>query len=119
MSRRTALDWQEAAQRVREDGPIPVSKAAKLVPADNPHGHASACTLVRWIVRGKRGVYLDGARLAGKTWWTSAGALERFWAALAARETWAVDEQRERGTMREWQARADAAGRELDELIGT
>ena len=39
--RRTAEDLEIIAARILADGPITVSKAAKKVPADNEHGHAS------------------------------------------------------------------------------
>jgi len=75
--------------RIRADGPITIAEAAKFVPTS--HGIASPDTLWRWIVIGKRGVRLDGARLVGKTWWTSRQALDRFWDELAAAEYRSAD----------------------------
>jgi len=46
----------------------------------------STGALVRWIVEGRRGVRLDGIRLAGKGWCSSEAALARFAAALALAE---------------------------------
>jgi hypothetical protein len=115
--RRTADEWAAAAARIRADGPITVCKAAQLVPASNRHGYASASTLVRWIVHGKRGVKLDGARLTGKTWWTSEAALNRFWGDLAAREEGRRPEPGSGETVRQRESRAEAANRELAALL--
>jgi hypothetical protein len=116
--RRTIDEWQAAAARIQADGPITVTRAARLVPASNRHGYASASTLVRWIIYGKRGVRLDGSRLTGKTWWTSAKALERFWADLSAREAGRVPEPGSGETIRQREARAEADCRALTALIG-
>lgn len=113
---RTADELAEVAARIQAEGPLKVSRAAKLVPADNRRGHVGASVLVKWILAGKRGVRLEGARFSGKTWWTSAAALARFWGALAAAdlgqggsktESWAERERREA-----------AVEREADELFG-
>ena len=114
--RRTRDELAAIAARIHEEGPLPVSKAAKDVPADNRRGHASASTLVKWIVAGKRGVRLEGTRISGKTWWTSRAALARFWGALAAVEEGRRVDGGE--TPREREARAEAADRELAELVG-
>jgi len=78
---------------------------------------------VRWIEDGKRGVRLEGFYGADKCWWTSAGALARFFARLTdmklagrgfrptsvcADEAEAADRQR----------RAKAANEEMDRLFG-
>ena len=80
-------DFQAIAERITSEGPIPVSQAAKLVPAERPgrHGHVAASTLIRWATVGKEGVYLDAVRLSGSTWYTSAAALLRFAAQLSER----------------------------------
>jgi hypothetical protein len=114
MPQRTAEEWQAAAVRVLEDGPITVSHAAKLVPAANSHGYASASSLVRWIVHGKRGVFLDGARITGKTWWTSKAALARFWAGLAAREAGRYPEPGTVETPKQRETRGQADMRALE-----
>lgn len=114
---RSRYEIELAVERVRADGPIPASQAARKVPANNRHGYASVDTVVRWITKGKRGVYLDGALLSGKGWWTSEAALARFFAALAAA---AAPGPGLLGgmTVREWEARAEREGRELDALLG-
>src|SRR5690348_5243239 len=104
MRPRNPEDLAELADRIKAEGPLPVAKAAKLVPADNRRGHVGAGVLVRWIVHGKRGVRLEGARFSGKTWWTSAAALARFWGRLAAAETARQDAPRAE-TWREREAR--------------
>ena len=88
---RTREEMAAAAARVIADGAVPLGKLAKLVPADrgrdeerNPH--VSTDALARWIVRGRGGVYLDGARLSGRGWCSSVAALARFSAQLAAAE---------------------------------
>jgi hypothetical protein len=80
---------EAAAARVIADGPVPLSKLARKVPADRDGrlGHASAASLVRWITKGREGVHLDGARLSGKGWCSSIQALARFSTALALAET--------------------------------
>ncbi|VTT96517.1 unnamed protein product [Gemmataceae bacterium] len=85
---RTTSEWEAAAARVIADGPVQLSRLARRVPADRrgKAGHASVGALVRWIVFGRKGVYLDGARLAGKGWSSSEAALARFSAALTAVE---------------------------------
>jgi hypothetical protein len=115
---RTANDLAEVAARLRAEGPLKVSVAAKLVPADNRRGHVGAGVLVRWIVAGKKGVRLDGARFSGKTWWTSVAALERFWGSLAAADVAQVVAAGSRETWREREAREAEAEREADELFG-
>jgi hypothetical protein len=110
----TALDLEAAAARVIADGPVPLAKLAKRIPADRDGklGHISTAALVRWIERGRNGVRLDGARLSGKGWCSSLQALARFSAALAAAEQGeaAVAPPCER------ERRAQAALAELDRL---
>lgn len=112
----TADDLADVASRIREEGPLKVSHAARLVPADNRRGYVDAQVLVRWIVRGKRGVRLEGAQFSGKTWWTSKAALERFWGRLAAAELGKREGPAE--TPRERDRRAEAEDAELGALIG-
>src|SRR5262249_16805072 len=78
-------DWKAIADRIMSEGAIPVSKAAKLIVAEKGriHPYPSSSTLVRWIVRGKRGCFLDGCQLSGETWFTSKQALVRFAAGLS------------------------------------
>lgn len=85
---KTGSELEAAAARVIADGPVQLSKLARKVPADRAGkaGHASIAALVRWIVFGRKGVYLDGARLTGKGWCSSEAALARFSAALTMAE---------------------------------
>jgi len=72
-----ALTRAEVAERVRAEGPVSLDQAAILIPARNARGHTSPATLLRWIINGKSGVRLEGARVKGK-WHTSLAALQRF-----------------------------------------
>ncbi len=85
---RTRDELETAAARVIADGPVPLRRLARLIPCERGREARTATSgaLVRWITRGKRGVYLDGARLAGKGWCSSTAALARFSAAVAALE---------------------------------
>lgn len=81
-------DWKGIAERLLAEEPMPVTRAAKLVPCNHGRrGYCSANALVGWILRGKRGVFLDGYRGPGKTWWTSAAAIQRFLAELSRAES--------------------------------
>jgi len=71
------LTRKETAERVRAEGPVPLDQACRLFPAPTPTGHASPATLMRWIISGKRGVHLEGARVKGH-WHTSYEACRRF-----------------------------------------
>ncbi len=77
MQTATVSTRQAGAARVMDEYPIPVSQAATLIPANTHTGHASVTTLLRWIIRGKRGVRLDAAKIKG-VWHTSLAAIERF-----------------------------------------
>lgn len=74
-------DFDAIAQRLAGEDLLTVAQAARHVPRLRGQRTAPS-TLIRWIIHGKRGVYLDGIRLSGKTWWTSAAAVARFTAAL-------------------------------------
>jgi hypothetical protein len=82
-------DWAAIAERLMDEGLISLSEAAKkLPPARRRNGgvrHCSGAALVRWILDGKRGVYLEACRGIGKGWWTSRPAVRRFVAALSRR----------------------------------
>jgi hypothetical protein len=73
--------WTEAVARLSSESLITTAEAARLVRSTS--GATSPGTVTRWIVHGKRGVFLDGQREAGKAWFTSREALARFWAALS------------------------------------
>lgn len=68
-------------ERLLREGALSVARAAALTPPCRGRRRA-ASTLVAWIERGKRGIRLEGYYGADKTWWTSAAALARFFAAL-------------------------------------
>jgi hypothetical protein len=63
--------------RVRAEGTVRLDQISHLVRADTRSGHVSVSTLLRWIVKGKRGVKLEAARIKGE-WHTSLAALQRF-----------------------------------------
>lgn len=115
--RRTADHMAEMAARIKAEGPLKVSQAARLVPSDKPNGVGPG-VLVRWIREGKKGVRLDGARFSGKTWWTSVAALERFWGAVAAAEAGQVVPAGQRESWVERERREAEIEREADELFG-
>lgn len=72
----------DMAARLRAEGLISLTQASTLVPADNPKGHVSCGSLLRWIVSGRRNVKLEACRERGE-WWTSLAALNRFLSATA------------------------------------
>lgn len=111
-----ARDWDAVAERVHGEKMMPVSRAAKLVPTNRGRrGHASAEALVRWIINGKSGIYLDGVRCNGKTWWTSAEAIRRFMADLSRAGTGKPETARV-DSPAQLRRRADAAMREMGML---
>jgi hypothetical protein len=66
--------------------PIPLTAAARLVPAARNGERTHVSTVLRWILTGARGpqgerVRLDGLRLGGR-WVTSHAAIQRFAEAL-------------------------------------
>jgi hypothetical protein len=112
-----ARDWQAIAERIQSEGPLPVSKAAKLVRAERGRrGHCSSQTLLRWILSGKQGVFLDAYRMAGETWYTSEAALTRFAAQLSALEFGKRQAESAIPTPTDVQRRVEAAKARLAEL---
>lgn len=79
-------DWNAIVARLQADGElIPISEAARLCPANQSRrGYCSVNALLNWILKGKRGIFLDALRVSGKTWWTSREALGRFWATVSS-----------------------------------
>jgi hypothetical protein len=77
----TAVD-PKMVERLLREGSIPVTRALALAPPACRGKGRTVSTLVRWIEEGKRGVRLEGFYGADKTWWTSAGAMGRFFARL-------------------------------------
>jgi hypothetical protein len=69
-------------ERLLREGSITVTRALALAPPACRGKGRTVSTLVRWIVEGKRGVRLEAFYGADKCWWTSAGALARFFARL-------------------------------------
>jgi hypothetical protein len=69
-------------ERLLREGSIPVTRALALAPPACRGKGRTVSTLIRWIMEGKRGVRLEGFFGADKCWWTSAGALARFFARL-------------------------------------
>jgi len=78
-------DWSAVVARLDKEAKIKLAEAAKLVPCDRGRrGYASIALLVKWIVKGKRGAFLDGVRCGpGTTWFTSREAIRRFFAVLS------------------------------------
>lgn len=87
---------------------ISISEACKLIPG-RPH----MATVFRWTLNGVGGVRLESAKVGGRRFVTRA-ALEDFIARLSAPQSNHVS-----GIDAESQARAEAAGRELDRLLST
>ncbi len=86
-------DFERIAARLAAEKPITAAEAARMVPCNrNRRGHCSAAAVVRWIVRGREGIHLDGLRGAGRSWTTSREALTRFFVALSEQGQ-AEDEQ--------------------------
>ena len=67
----------EAVRRVQVEELLPVAVVAKHLGEPPPK-------VVRWIIRGTRGVHLDGVHNPIVGWQSSIAAAERFRAALAA-----------------------------------
>lgn len=77
-------NWSTITERVRSETVLSAAKAAKLIPSDRSRrGHVSIDAIVKWILNGKRGVFLDGFKAGGKAWFTSKEAIDRFIAALS------------------------------------
>ncbi len=108
-------DWDAITKRIEAEGALTVCKASRTVPAAQGR-HASPTTLVRWIVHGRRGVLLDGARLNGKSWWTSVAAIKRFQAELAEVEAGAMARPKE--TVIRVLKRQEAAHADLLRMVG-
>ena len=72
-------NWQLIAARLERDGELlTTTQAAKLIPAHRGRrSHISTQCLVRWIVHGRHGIYLDGVK-TGAAWSTTRQAVIRF-----------------------------------------
>lgn len=83
-----ARNWQLIAERLSRDegGLIPTSQAAKFLPAHRGKSpHVSTQCIVRWILFGKHGIFLDGIK-TGACWSTTQPALIRFLAQCSEAE---------------------------------
>jgi hypothetical protein len=116
-------DFEAIAQRLSGEELLTVAQAARFVPRLRGR-RTSPSTLIRWIIHGKRGVYLDGIQMTGKTWWTSAAAIARFTAALTrasiGRLVQVADQMASVSPAghRDQQKRVDAARGQMRELMG-
>jgi hypothetical protein len=70
---------RRAVRRIRDDVLIDMGEAARLL-------GKPPMTVERYVVRGCRGVRLDGLHRPGVGWVTSAAAVERFARELAERD---------------------------------
>ena len=68
---------------LRTETKLSLAQAARLVPPTRQDKQVHVSTIVRWILRGVRGVQLEAVRVGGR-WVTTHEALERFSAALTA-----------------------------------
>ncbi len=71
--------------RIRTENPIDLETAAKVFPRGDLFRSVSIRTVFRWLIGGKKGVKLEGVRIAGK-WFTSVEAIGRFVEAVKAKE---------------------------------
>jgi len=116
-------NFEAIAQRLSREELLTVAQAARFVPRLRGQRTAPS-TLIRWIIHGKRGVYLDGIRLSGKTWWTSAAAVARFTAALTRVSIGGLVRAADQMSSvspagrREQQKRVEAARGQMRELMG-
>jgi hypothetical protein len=65
---------------------LPLSEAAKKIPPNRSGKKVHTSTVLRWILKGVKGVALEGTRLGGR-WLTSLEALQRFGDRLATTQT--------------------------------
>jgi hypothetical protein len=71
---------------LRIEQPISLAQAAKLIPPTRQAKPVHVSTVLRWILRGMRGVHLEALRLGGR-WVTTQEALARFSEALTAKHS--------------------------------
>lgn len=75
-------------EKLEKEGVISVVEAAKMIPTNRgKRNRISAEAVVRWIKKGKGGIFLEGFQDAGKSWWTSREAVRRFFAQMTAKRT--------------------------------
>lgn len=80
-----ARDWKAVAERLTADTVADSPMLRVSDPAVKRALGVDAVTVVRWIVSGKRGVYLDGVQAGGRSWSTTLAAAARFLEQLTAR----------------------------------
>ena len=79
---RPRVEIARSVLRLSKDGPlIPVAELCFAASGDSLKA-VSPATLVRWIIRGKGGRYLDGIHNPSQGWLSSRAALERFQGAV-------------------------------------
>jgi hypothetical protein len=76
-------DWVAIAGRVMGETQLSLAAASRLLLATRGTRVATS-TLRRWVLAGKRGVFLDAYCGPGKSWTTSREALARFLGAVSA-----------------------------------
>jgi hypothetical protein len=92
MGPRTSAEFVPLVERLASEGWLRLSHAARLMPCryETRQGvsrpHADAKCLVRYAVKGWRGVRFEAVCLDGTWWTTSRPAVARFLAAKAAWE---------------------------------
>lgn len=79
MPRHRPNPYLAALRRITAEGPVPIADLAGEL-------GACACTVVRWITRGKGGVKLEGFESCRLGWVTSRPAAARFLDALRERK---------------------------------
>lgn len=78
-------DFAAVAQRLTADAKAGSPLLRVTDPAIKAALGASANAIIRWIVSGKRGVFLDGVQAGGRSWSTTTAAASRFLASLSER----------------------------------
>lgn len=110
---RPSRDWSAVATRLASEQLLSLTEAAATLP--HVAGRkVSASTLWRWVLHGKRGVYLDAVRGHGRGWWTSREALIRFRVELSSLVDAEAKPRAE--SVSAWERRAKAAAEELERM---
>ena len=104
------ISTEEIEQLIRE-GAVGVAEVAAQLKSSRGKAR-SPYTITTWIVRGQRGVFLQGFFGPSGGWWTSWPALARFFAALTRGQARAPAPVR-RVELEQEAARADAERRQL------
>jgi hypothetical protein len=90
---------------------LSIPQAAKRVPSQRNGAPTHASTVLRWILKGVKGVRLEGARMGGR-WVTSVEAMQRFSAELTKAKLPQVESQASSRSDQQ----AELVERELDAL---